>query len=105
MNGEWKVEETNGQDFVEITSPDGWLRGIYDKDANVAYAQLLGPNLHHSRVVGEMRKILEFDENGNIHGVQFHYCSDGITMDEVPEEVREQAAETVRRLGITVRDR
>ena len=104
MNGQWKVEDTSDQDFVEITSPDGRLRGVYDKDANLAYVQLLGRNLRRSRLVDEMRKILEFDENGNIHGIQFLYCSEGITMDEVPEEVREQAVQTARSLGITVRE-
>ena len=104
MNGQWKVEEASNRDFVEITSPDGRLRGVHDKDADLAYVQLMGRNLLRGRLVDEMRKILEFDENGNVHGVQFLYCSGSVTMDEVPEEVREQAAETVRRLGITVRD-
>ena len=104
MNGQWKVEETSDRDFLEITSPDGRLRGVYDKDADAAHVQILGRNLRRGRLVDEMRKILEFDENGNIHGVQFLCCSGGVTMDEVPEEVREQAVQTVRRLVITVRD-
>ena len=104
MDGQWKAEETSGQDYVEITSPGGQLRGVYDKDADAAHVQLLGRNLRRGRLVDEMRKILEFDENGNIHCVQVLYCSQEITVDVVPEEVREQAVRTIRSLGITVRN-
>ena len=103
MNGQWKVEETSGQDFVEITSPDGRLRGVYDKDANLAYVQLLGRDLRRSRLVDEKRKILEFDPEGNVHAIQFLYCSDGVTMNDVPQELQEEATRTLERLGITVR--
>ena len=104
MNGQWKVEEIGDQDFVEITSPDGRLRGVYDKDADVAQVQLTAERVSRGKLVDDLGKIVEYDREGRLASIQFLYCSGGITMDDVPEEVREQAAETVRRLGITVRD-
>lgn len=104
MYGQWKVEETGGQDYVEIISPDGRLRGVYDKDADVAQVQLTTERVSRGKLVDDLGKIVEYDREGRLASIQFLYCSDGITMDEVPEEVREQAVRTVRRLGITVRD-
>ena len=104
MNGQWKVEETSNRDFVQITSPDGRLRGVYDKDADVAQVRLTTERVSRGKLVDDLGKIVEYDREGRLASIQFLYCSKGITMDDVPEEVREQAAETARSLGITVRD-
>lgn len=97
-------EANYDQDFVEITSEDGRLRSYWDKEADAAFTHLETAKPHWAELTADDRKILEFNQEGELVGVQFLYCSDGITMDDVPEEVREQAVQTARRLGITVRE-
>lgn len=89
--------------FVEITSEDGHLRSVYDKDADVAYVQLQEHRYDHGELVDGNNKILEFDPEGNVHAIQFLYCSDGVNMNDVPQELQEEAARTLERLGIMVR--
>lgn len=94
-------QETNDQDFIEITSPDGRLRSVYDKEADVAYVQLREHRYDHGELVDGNNKILEFDPEGQVHAIQFLNCSDGVNMREVPEELQEEATRTLERLGIT----
>ena len=95
-------QETHDQDFIEITRPDGRLRSVYDKEADVAYVQLREHRYDHGELVDGNNKILEFDPEGQVHAIQFLNCSDGVTMNDVPRELREEAARTLGRLGITV---
>ena len=96
-------QETHDQDFIEITSPDGRLRSVYDKEADVAYVQLREHRYDHGELVDGNNKILEFDPEGQVHAIQFLNCSDGVTMNDVSQELHEEATRTLERLGIMVR--
>lgn len=89
-------------DFVEVTSADGKLIGSWDKDADVSFVMLTSKRLHHGKLNPNKDKILEYDQEGNLVGVQLLYCSDGVTINDIPKETVPTMVAVLEHQGVTV---
>ena len=89
-------------DFVEVTSADGKLISSWDKDADVSLVMLTTKSLHHGKLNPDKDKILEYDQEGYLVGVQLLYCSDGVSMNDIPQEAVPTVIAVLEQLCVTV---
>lgn len=68
----------------------GRLRSYWDQDADAAFTHLETGEHHRVELTADGRKTVEFDKNGNVKGIRFRCCSGGVSMNHVPQEVREE---------------
>ena len=96
------MNRTKTPRFIEITELDTGLRSCWDQDADVAQIQLTTETISHGKLVDDLGKIVEYDQEGRLASVQLLYCSEGITMQDVPPKAQERVKAGAEALGICV---
>ena len=56
--------------YIEITDAESGLTGFWDQDADVALVQFIKKHVARSQLVDDRRKILGFDDAGNLASIQ-----------------------------------
>ena len=87
---------------MEVTSADGKLISSWDKDAGVFLVMLTTKSLHRGKLNPDKDRILEYDQEGNLVGVQLLYGSDGVTMNDIQQEAVPTVVDVLEQLGVTV---
>ena len=88
--------------LIKITELEAEPRSCWDQEANVAQVQLTAERVSHGKLVEDLGKIVEYDRDGSLASIHLPYCSEGITMKDVPEEAQERVRKEALALGISV---
>lgn len=91
--------------YIEIDDHDAHVTYGWDEDADILFVRLMDRELYTSTIDTEMNKIVWYDREGTPVDIDILYCSEGITLEDVPETLKEHVRAAARELGISLMQR
>ena len=88
--------------YILIDNHDAGVTYGWDEDADILFVELMDRKSHTSTINGEMTKITWYDQEGLPACVDILYCSEGITLEDVPEPLHEHVRAAAKVLGISL---
>ena len=88
--------------YILMDNHDAGVTYGWDEDADILFVELMGRRSHCGSINAEKTKLLDHDQDGNPTGIDFLYCSEGITLEDVPEPLHEHVRAAAKVLGISL---